>query len=199
MGIVALRASHALHQTLLIKLDHRLGQIKVNRSAPHPLAIQDLRQLAHQLKGRDQRLVALPHSSIALENQVHIGVSHALRRADHSRHQLIAHHLALVVNFHDAAQHQAINFGPQIADVSRKLHRQHGHRAVREIDRRPTHLRFGIERRLRLNVMGHVGDVHLQLKVAVRQFARGHRVVKVAGGFAVNGYDGQLPEVAPLL
>src|SRR6185437_8334761 len=54
---------------------------------------------------------------------------------------------------------------------------------------------FQIEIRARAHVLGNIGDVYLEF-VAVDQFGDQHGVVEVAGGFAVNGNDGQLAEVA---
>ena len=64
MRDVAFRASNALHQPELVELDDRLGQVEVDRSAALAFAIQNQRQVAHQLEGRDQRRIAfaqLPH------------------------------------------------------------------------------------------------------------------------------------------
>ena len=47
--------------------------------------------------------------------------------------------------------------------------------------------------------MGHVGDVHLQLKVAILQMLHDHRIVEIARGFAIDGHNGQAAEVAALV
>ena len=44
--------------------------------------------------------------------------------------------------------------------------------------------------------MGDVGDVDLQLEVAVVEAADGDGIVEVARGFAVDGDDGEIAEVA---
>ena len=44
--------------------------------------------------------------------------------------------------------------------------------------------------------MGDVGDVDLEFVVAVGESADGDGVVEVAGGFAVDGDDGELAEIA---
>ncbi len=43
--------------------------------------------------------------------------------------------------------------------------------------------------------MGHVGDVDLQKPAAIRAALDVHRVVKIAGGFAVNRDDRELAEI----
>ena len=44
--------------------------------------------------------------------------------------------------------------------------------------------------------MAHVGDVDLQREVTVVEFVDQHRVVEIAGRFAVDGDDGQVAEIA---
>ena len=45
--------------------------------------------------------------------------------------------------------------------------------------------------------MAHVGNVNLQRVVAVRQLVHQHGVVEIARGFAVDGHDRQIAEIAP--
>ena len=47
--------------------------------------------------------------------------------------------------------------------------------------------------------MSYVGDMHLQLEVAVFQTSYGNRIIKITRRLAVNSHDRQSPEVAPLL
>ena len=79
---VAFGARDALHQSVLVKFDHRLRQIKIDGAAAHPLAIQHHRQLAHQLKNIHQLVIALAQTDVSFEDEVHVGVGHAFRRAD---------------------------------------------------------------------------------------------------------------------
>src|ERR1035441_1388063 len=48
--------------------------------SPHPLAVQDQRQLAHHLEHIQVFLIMLPQPLIAFENQVDVGVRHAFCR-----------------------------------------------------------------------------------------------------------------------
>ena len=47
--------------------------------------------------------------------------------------------------------------------------------------------------------MGYVSDVDLQLEIVVGKQADVDGIVEVTGGFAVDGYDGQIAEVAAAL
>ena len=48
---------------MFVKLDDRLGQIEIDGAAPLPLAVQNHRQLAHQLKSRHQRRIMLARAA----------------------------------------------------------------------------------------------------------------------------------------
>ena len=84
----------------------------------------------------------------------------------------------------------------QRTDAVGKFLGQHGHGAIRKIDGSAAQARLAIERRIAAHVVRHVGDVHLQLAVAVRQRADVNGVVEIARRFAVNGDDGQVAEIA---
>ena len=151
----------ALHQPVLVELDHRLRQIEINGAAAHALAVQNHRQLAHQLEEVHQPVVSLAQRGVAFEDEVHVGVGHALGRADDALVQRVAEDLALVVDLHHAGQHQAIDLRAQAAQVGRKLHRQHGHGAVGEINRGAAQAGFEVDGRALANVVRNVGNVHL--------------------------------------
>ena len=74
--------------------------------------------------------------------------------------------------------------------------RQHRNRAVGKVDRGSAQARFQIERGSGPNVVADVGDVDLQLPVAVRERLDADGVIEVACGLAVDGDDRQAAEVA---
>src|SRR5581483_12236228 len=117
-------------------------------------------------------------------------------RADDAFAQLEAQHLAARIDFHHAGEHQAVHVRPQAAHVGGEFDRQHRHRPVGEIDGRAAHARFQVQRSSVTHVVRHVGNVHMQLEVAVGQAVGGDGVVEVARGLAVNGDDGKGAEVA---
>ena len=72
------------------------------------LAVQDQRQLLHQLEARDQRRVALAQRRVAFQQQVDVGVGHALGAADHAARELLRHHVAVMIDLEQRGEHQAV-------------------------------------------------------------------------------------------
>ena len=174
------------------------GRVEVDGAAAHALAVEDHRQLAHQLEDVDQPVVVLAQRGIAFEDEIDVGVGHALGGADDALAERVADDLALMIDLHHAGQHHAIDLRAQAAHVGGKLDGQHGDGAIGKVDRRAAQARFEIDGRVLANVMRDVGDVDLELEVAVRHAADGDRIVEVARGFAVDGDDGQRAEVAAM-
>ena len=86
--------------------------------------------------------------------------------------------------------------GIERADAVGKLLGQHGHGAIWKINRSAAQARFAIERGIAVDVVRHIGDVNLQLEVAVRERADVDGVIEIARGFAVDGHNGQIAEIA---
>ncbi len=84
----------------------------------------------------------------------------------------------------------------QAANVGGEFKRKHGDGAVGKIDAGAAQTGFIIERRARSDVVSHVGDVDLEFVVAVVEMANRDGVVEVAGGFAVDGDDGEITKIA---
>ena len=74
--------------------------------------------------------------------------------------------------------------------------REHGDGAVGEVDAGATEAGFEIERGAGADVVADVGDVDLEFEVAVGEGLDEDGVVEVAGGFAVDGDDGEVAEVS---
>ena len=104
-----------------------------------------------------------------------------------------------MIDLHDARHHQAVHLRAQAADIGRKLERKHGHGAIGKIDAGAAQAGFLIERRIRSNVVGHVGDVHLQLEVSILQMLHDHGVIEIARGLSIDSDNGQGAEVAPFV
>ncbi len=116
---ITLRARNALHQSRLVKLDHRFRQIEIDGSPPLALTLQNQSQIPHQLEAGDQRRVALAQSRVAFEHGIHRGIRHALSRADHALTQLIAHDFTAMIDLHHARHHQSFHLRTQTANVGR--------------------------------------------------------------------------------
>ena len=108
MRKVARQANHAGHDAELVELDQRFWQIEVDGAAAHALAIQDQRQFLHQLEAWKQIPVAVAQSGVAFEQQVDIGVRHALGAANDAAHEFLRHQIALMIEFQQRREHQAV-------------------------------------------------------------------------------------------
>ncbi len=195
MGDVALAAHDAGDATLVVKGEQRLRQIEVHRAAPGAPCVKDQREVAHSTEALGQRGVTLGGLGVALDHAIHVGVGHALDRADHAGGELGARDRAVVVELQQGALHQTILARLERADAVGQILRQHGNGAIGEINGGAAQARLAIERGIALHVMRDVGDVHLQIP-AVRAALDVDGVVKIARGFAVNGDDGKIAKIA---
>src|SRR5713226_3904664 len=89
VGDVALGARDTHHAPVLVKLDLGLGQIKVNGASGVAPAVQDPRQLFHQLEVVHQPSVALAGGGVTGKYRVHGGVSHALGATDNTGQEIV--------------------------------------------------------------------------------------------------------------
>jgi hypothetical protein len=101
-----------------------------------------------------------------------------------------------VVDFHDAGEDEAVEVRAQAADVCRQFEREHGDGAVGEVDAGAAEAGFLIEGGVGRDVLSDVGDVDLEFEIIVGEHADVDGVVEVAGGFSVDGDDGERAEVA---
>src|SRR5699024_7259624 len=118
--------------------------------------------------------------------------------ADDRLDELVVDELALFVQVHQAGESQAQFALVQAADAVGQLLGQHGHHLVGIVDAGGPLKGFVVQGGARLDVVGHVGDVHPQLK-AVGGLVQADGVVDVLGLGAVDGEDGQGAQVHPAL
>ncbi len=104
-----------------------------------------------------------------------------------------------MIDFHDAGEDEAVEVRAQAADVGREFERKHGHGAVGKVDAGAAQAGFLIERGVGRDVLRDVGDVDLEFEIIVSEYADEDGVVEVAGGFSVDGDDGEIAEVAAAL
>ena len=125
-----------------------------------------------------------------------LGVGHAAGGADDSFADLVVEDFAVGVDVHEAAENEAVFVGAKAADVGGELLRQHGDGAVGEVDGVAAQAGFEVEIGAGEDVFGDVGDVYLELIRIVGELGDEDGIVEVVGGFAVDGDDGQVAEVA---
>jgi hypothetical protein len=99
------------------------------------------------------------------------------------------------VEFHEGGHDEAIFAGLERAHAVRKGFGKHGNGAVGKIDGRSAEAGFLVERGEGADVVGDVSDVDLEVPTAVGAMLDVNGVVEVAGGFAVDGDDGEMAEI----
>ena len=180
-----------------IEFDHRLGQIEIDGAEPRAPRVQNHGEVAHGAEIFGEVRVLRGGGRVVLKHGVHRGVRHALGRADHAAREFRRDDFAVRVEFHDRAHHQAVFLRIERADAVREFLGQHGHGAIRKINGSAAQPRLAVQRRSAPHVMRNVGDVHLQLPVAVFEALHVHGVVEIARRFAVDRDDRQIAEIAP--
>ena len=104
-----------------------------------------------------------------------------------------------MIDFHHARHYQAVQLRTQAANISRELERQHRYGTVRKIDAGAAEARFLIDCGIRSDILSHIGDMNLQLEVAVFQASHGNCIIKITRCLAIDRDDRQIPEVSPFL
>jgi hypothetical protein len=113
---------------------------------------------------------------------------------NHGVEKPAANDFSFCVEFNGNGFGQAIFVGIQAADAVRKRFGQHRNRAVRKINARAPSIGFLIQGTVGSNVMSNIGDGNQKL-IAIIRLANVNGVVEVAGVLAVDGNDGQSPQI----
>ena len=195
MRDVAFAPRDVSHALLLVEFNDAFGQIEVNRAVFVASRVEEQRQLFHVAEMIGERGISLAHFGVTFENLVHVGVGHALRRADDAGSRARRLLAASGVEVHEHAHDQAIFAGLQRAHAIGKRFGEHGDGAIGEIDGSATEARLVVERAGRVHVMRDISDVHLEMPVAVRASLDINGVIEIARGFAVDGNDRQAAKI----
>ena len=197
VGPGALGLGDAAHLALLVELDDRLGEIEVDGAALLAALVHEAGQLAHEFKAGGEGGVAGAGFLVALENGVDVGVGHAGGGADDALDDLEGLDAAGGVELDEATEDQAVFRGAEAANAGGELVGEHGNGAIGEVDAGSAKASLEVEVGRRAHVFRDVGDVDLELVAgAVGVFTDQDGVVEIAGGFAVDGDDGQGAEIA---
>ena len=129
------------------------------------------------------------------EDGVDRRVGHPRVAVDHAVVHLVAHDLAAAIHLHQARLHQPIDVRIEAAQPGGQLRRKHVDGALGEVHRRAALVGLLVERAAFLHVVRHVGDVHAEPVVAVRQPLDGDRIVEVARVLAVDRDRRHLAEI----
>ena len=136
----------------------------------------------------------------------HFGVGQPCMRVDDGWVKLVGVNLAIGGDHHVAGHGQALDVGVQRAQAIGQFLGQHGNHAAREVDRGGALVGVVIQRFTRFDVMTDVGNGHNQAPAFHGTFAAPqldgfavHGVVEVTRIFTVNGDQGHIAQVNPLL
>jgi hypothetical protein len=197
VGDVALAAGDAGYLLLFVEGDDRLGEVEVDGAIFGAAGVEKKSEAFHGSEMVVKLGITSGHLRIAFENLVDIGIGHALNGADNAGHHPGVEHASGGIEVHDGAEDEALFAGIERAHAVGESFRKHGNGAIDEVDGITAKTGLAIERRLGTNIVGNVGDVHLKEPAAVVAALDVNGVVEVAGGFAVNGNNGELAEIFP--
>ena len=197
MRDVALAADDAGHLPRGVEFDHLLGQIEIDRAQARAPRVENHRQIAHGAEVFGELRILGVRGGIVLQHGIHGRVGHALGGTNHAAREFRRDDFAVAVQFQDRAHHQAVFVRVERTDSVREFFGQHGHGAIWKINRRAAQARLAVQRRTAPHVVRDVGNVHLQLPVAVFQALHVHRIVEITRGLSVNGDDRKIAEIAP--
>lgn len=200
VGDIAGAACNADHFAELVEFDEGFGEVEIDGTALEAAAHKDFGEFLHPFKAFEEGFVTgfqfrIAGFCIGREEFVDAGIGHALDGADDAAAETLGDGLAGVVELDEGRHDEAVLLGHEGADVGGKLLGEHGHGAVREVDAGAAEAGFGVDGRAGEDVVADVGDVDLQGVVAVGEEIDEDGVVEVAGGFAIDGDDGEVAEI----
>ncbi|MCY1418457.1 hypothetical protein D9M71_340180 [compost metagenome] len=204
MRIVALGRANLRDLAIGAEDNARLLRLEIDRTT-HVAGTQQhlvqrierlqMRHYARQLLGQALGLDAVRRLQVLAD----LGIGEPRMRVDHRLVELVAGHLAGLGQVHLADHGQAIHLRVQRAETIGEDFRQHRDDPLGEVHRVAAFGRFLIQRRTDLDVVGDVGDGHVQFPATALARLGIDRVVEVAGVLAVDGDEGQGAQVDALL
>ena len=196
-GRISLVSLNFQRFSLLIQHNLAFREIKVNGTPCMAFFPQNVRQLLHQKKHLCKLSVFRRHLGIVIRhNGIHRRVGHPAIRADDRFGNLMARHISLAVNLHQAAEGQPVLPLVERTDAVGKLVGQHGDHAIHQVHAGSTLEGFFIQRRGLLHIMADVRNVDSET-IPVPGPLNADGVVQVLGLLAVYGNGRQISEILP--
>ena len=201
--VIARARNDFLDAAIVITNNLRLHRIEIHRTtrlprlqqgAKHTMQVQ---QVWHALRP----LLRLRATGVR-QNCRHLGICKTRMAVHDTRVKLIGMHLTLGRDQHVADHAQAIDIRVQRAQAVGQLFRQHGNHTTREIHTGCTLISVNVNGIAVLHVVTDISNRHQQAPaLAAPYFGRLaiHRIIKVAGIFAVDGAQRHIAQIhAPL-
>ena len=199
LALSTLPCNHVHADILIVDDERTLGSLQLRRTTALPLPQTDVAQLVHQRNHVDDILILVQQllRSRAVQNLIDLAVYALDGGADDRLAELVLHDLAVFVQLHECGERQTVFAGVQRADAVGQAGGQHGNDVIRIVDAGATVQRLGVQRGVRADIVGYVGDVYAQLVAGGCLFQR-NCVVQILGVCAVNGEDGGAAQIQTL-
>ena len=185
--------------SFLVDLDNRLGEIEIETPLRHPAGAKLPGQGGKFFERgamRQRAFVLLPLGDFgALQNRSGAGIGKRNPGADPRQGQTKAHPAALGVKIEgrrEGPPHHPFSEG---ANIARKEGREHGQRAIREVDAVSAPGGFLIDLRTRADIVAHVGDMNAEAAASARQGFDGYRIVAIPRGARVDGEGLEIAQI----
>ena len=183
--------------TVFVQMDLRLREIKVNGTPFSSVLPEKLCQYVHLLQHGNNICVSLRKVLVLVRQDLfHLGVAHAMVRADHTLHDLMACHLAFFINIHKTAQGQPVQPFIERADPVGEGMGQHGNHPVCQINAGAPFQGLPVQSAVFLDIIGHIRDMNAQMP-AVFILCEGNGIVQVFRILAVDRHHEKIPKIGP--
>ena len=180
---------------LLVKNNLLLRQIEVHRTTTRTLIMQNLAQLVHMCHHRQDVGIFFAQLLIACQNRSHDVIAQAMAYIDNCRENLVAEHLAQLINMHLAGHRQAVLACVQAADTVRQALRQHRQHAVDKINAGAAVACFLIQNAVLGNIIADVRNINAQQIFIFAQLLYVNSIVQILRVLAVDSNDSALTQV----
>lgn len=181
---------------VLVKDEFRFDRFEVDGALLRTQVEEDLRESFHFRDDFGDVGIGGDRFGIPGEDPVHLGVGHLMAAVDHRGDDFVVDDVAVLVDFHQAGDREAVDLRIEGADAVGKFLRQHRDDAVRQVVGGSPPTGVLVEVAAFGDVMGNVGDVDPEGPVAVGQDGKTDGVVDVLRVVSVDGEDAVLAEIA---
>ena len=190
------QAADVVGDALIVQQHFRLGDGQ-EQAAPLPaLPPQQAAELRHLRQHLDQLPAPFPGLPVpSLQDLLHFVIGQPCLAADDRPGEFRRLQPSGPIEGENHRHGQTVHAGIEAADAGGQFRRQHGQDGLGKVDAGAPFFRLLIQGRARLDIIGHIGDGHVEHKAAARFFQEGDAVIKVPGVQTVDGDHGEVPQV----